>query len=221
MAVGLGNASSFENSGLALNYTYGFPILPASSLKGIARYWLFEDPTLETVIGSDCTKQDLPSYPKGQSLAEFLFGTAKGPTDENEDGEAHDSTDASGDDGHAALIRLHDAWPTSRPSNGWFDVDVLTAHHPNYYGEGNKQQQLAFDSDGPNPVHFLTLRPGSTFSIPIGLTSLGRKLSDKDAAACMKLVCGILQSALQHVGVGAKTGSGYGLMQSTQERTLP
>jgi CRISPR-associated protein Cmr6 len=38
LAIGMGNASVFENS-ITLHHVYGFPYLPASSIKGIANHW--------------------------------------------------------------------------------------------------------------------------------------------------------------------------------------
>ena len=39
---GLGNASVFE-TGMTLHHIYGFPYLPASSIKGIVRSWLIQE----------------------------------------------------------------------------------------------------------------------------------------------------------------------------------
>jgi CRISPR-associated protein Cmr6 len=195
-AVGLGNACTFENSGVALHATYGFPVLPASSLKGIARYFLFEDPELSMLTAADCdiSQEEFEALPRDNQLADLLFEKRNNAADD-----------------HLAAIRLLDGWPAQKPTNGWFAVDVLTVHHRDYYG-GKKE--LAVDTEGPNPVHFLTFSAGVTFRIPLGLTAYGQSLADPQPApaVCLKVARAILSAALRHIGVGAKTASGYGRM---------
>lgn len=204
-AVGLGSASTFENSGVTLHSTYGFPILPASSLKGVARHFLFEDPELSLLTAADCgiADDDFKALPHGEQLADLLFGRRDGAGDEETD--------------HVAAIRLFDGWPTGKPSSGWFDVDVLTVHHPEYYKANQAKYQFAVDSEGPNPVHFLTLAPDLEFSIPLSLTAYGTSLTapDPQPAACVKVARSILAAALRYLGVGAKTAGGFGRMLET------
>ena len=40
LLIGQGNAAPLENSGISLGDLYGFPYLPAASLKGLLRHWL-------------------------------------------------------------------------------------------------------------------------------------------------------------------------------------
>jgi len=220
MAIGLGNESTFENSGVTLHSTYGFPILPASSLKGVARYWLFEDPELTAIGAATAELQKLRQWADKHEYADWLFGTDNsGEEDANEAGanESADELDEVSDDdtGHASMIRIHDAWPTTRPGKGWFDVDVLTPHHQQYYGE-ERGHPLALDKDSPVPVFFLTLQPDIEFNIPIGLTRYGRSIlkTAEDRVTCLNIAQGILRAVLTHIGIGAKTASGYGRMHT-------
>jgi CRISPR-associated protein Cmr6 len=219
MAIGLGNESTFENSGVTLHSTYGFPILPAASLKGVARYWLFEDPDL-TAIGVAAEElQKLQHWAGQQEYADWLFGTDKSDEADADEADADESaagTEESDDEtGHASIIRIHDAWPTTRPGKGWFDVDVLTPHHQAYYGTASGNS-FALDKDLPIPVFFLTLQPGIEFNIPIGLTRYGRSIlkTAEDRVASLNIAQGILRAVLTHIGIGAKTASGYGCMHT-------
>jgi CRISPR-associated protein Cmr6 len=98
------------------------------------------------------------------------------------------------------LVVFHDAlWrPSSNGHNG-LDLDVLTVHHQDYYQQGNTTSPPA-DWDSPVPVPFLS----SSGSFIFALTG---PESWRDAAF------EILKLALQDVGVGAKTSSGYGRME--------
>lgn len=50
LAIGLGTASVYE-TGLSLHPVYGFPMIPASSIKGVLRSWIIEE-----VFGKDESK---------------------------------------------------------------------------------------------------------------------------------------------------------------------
>lgn len=202
-AIGLGNESTFENSGITLHSTYGFPIVPAASLKGIARHLLWEDPELLSIDPTLRKDMATVGLPTGQTLGDLLFGK-RGPDETHEQSESD----------HLATVAVFDAWPTSYHPSGWFDVDVLTVHHQGYYGDSSGSA-AATDNEPPVPVHFLTLRPDLTFAVPVGLTGYGKRGSKERQELCVDAAISILKSALQLCGVGAKTGSGYGRMSST------
>jgi CRISPR-associated protein Cmr6 len=59
LVTGLGTAGVLEGSGMVLHRLYGFPYLPASSLKGLVRHYLWieeqreeADPLIERMFGS-------------------------------------------------------------------------------------------------------------------------------------------------------------------------
>jgi CRISPR-associated protein Cmr6 len=84
-------------------------------------------------------------------------------------------------------FQQHALWP-----------DVLTVHHPLYYS-GTAPPT---DKDDPNPIPFLTAT-GSyllALGIPPGLEAWGNT------------TWSIMQRALNELGIGAKTSSGYGRM---------
>jgi CRISPR-associated protein Cmr6 len=196
--VGQGNASSVENSGLAFHGTYGFPIVPGSSLKGLARHYL-----------SDLYANDLVAFlaenaavpPIGNETADLttrmLFGDESEPQVEGG-------------------IVFHDGWPMDT-GESWFDVDVLTVHHKRYY-EG---QGCADDTDSPNPVHFLTVRSGTEFRMLLSLSQVGRRWPTEKQTAALRCVYLLLKAVLTEWGAGAKTGAGYGRMTCGSEEVHP
>lgn len=88
--------------------------------------------------------------------------------------------------------------------------DVIAVHHPDYYagsktGGGKNTHAVPADSDDPNPVSFLS----ATGYYLIALAA--PDLQEKDA--WIQFTFDILEQALQHWGIGAKTSSGYGRME--------
>jgi CRISPR type III-B/RAMP module RAMP protein Cmr6 len=218
LAVGLAHPAPFENAAWAFHHTYGFPVLPAASLKGLARHFLLEEwgwartgdgfvarglgqrplREIEALSGSSWTElftawaaqSTLPAEPTAADLADLLFG---GPAESS---------------GEGALVFL-DGWPLE--NKGWFELDVLAPHHLKYYGD--VPGATPSDCDQPNPHHFVVLRESLTFEIPI---LVGRQLR-YDGAAIQEVLLDagakILLAALAHWGIGAKTASGYGRME--------
>jgi CRISPR type III-B/RAMP module RAMP protein Cmr6 len=74
--------------------------------------------------------------------------------------------------------------------------DIITVHHPEYYGSGDKPPA---DWDDPTPIPFIS----ASGSFLIALSG---------PAEWIKTAHGILKLALEEYGIGAKTSSGYGRM---------
>jgi hypothetical protein len=81
--------------------------------------------------------------------------------------------------------------------------DVMTVHHPDYYGN---QDRPPADWDNPNPVSFLS----ATGDYLIALAG-----PDQWVATAFE----ILQLALAEMGIGAKTASGYGRLKLEYEQS--
>ena len=219
--LGLANPSPQENSGWAFDPTYGFPVLPASSLKGLLSHYLREelglDPTAVGSLGGRKARDALGGAVDDALLAR-AEGYAGGKASERE-AAAKRCTAARleawllgppADQEGMAVVRLHDGWPVYETGRPWFEVDVLTCHHREYYAGGAQ-----VDGD-PNPVHFLTLTRGVRFRVPIDLTARGRRLPEPLGRAAVDLSARFLAEALERWGAGAKTGSGYGRMTIPQ-----
>jgi len=140
--VGLGQKGPTE-IGICLEHTWGVPILPGSSLKGVAAAAAHllhggdEWAKRTSVSGNDASR--------APNSHDWLFGT----------------TDEMG------AVSFLDAWlepGCSRP----LDLDVMTVHHQKYYGGETRPSGDVYppsDMDSPNPVAFLST--GGTFVVLI------------------------------------------------------
>jgi len=188
LVVGVGNPSPLEAGGLAFEHTWGFPILPGASLKGLARHY-FEDELCE--MGSvRATKAVLSTF--GLPAETRRAYQEKLPPDAA-DASAH----LFGDGGRGRVVFL-DGWPL-HADDGWYRPDVLTPHHPEYH---RGQRAVADDTESPHILPFLVVREGTRFSI--GLTG---------GSVEVGLAAAVLERALDEWGVGGRTGAGYGQMR--------
>jgi CRISPR-associated protein Cmr6 len=80
--------------------------------------------------------------------------------------------------------------------------DVITVHHPKYYQD--IENEAPSDSDNPNPVPFLSATGTYLFALAALDFPKGTRWID--------LTFQLLAEALEKVGIGAKTSSGYGRM---------
>jgi len=106
LAIGIGNASVFEN-GITLHHVYGFPYLPASSIKGITNHYaqdMLKDENENEKLGDDkVTKKDYND----------IFGTEK----------------------NEGKIIFFDAFPQALANNS-VQPDIMNNHYQDYYTEG-------------------------------------------------------------------------------------
>lgn len=104
-----------------------------------------------------------------------------------------------GEQADAGHITYFDAWyvPDSAPGDRPLVQDVITVHHPAYYGSQGSRR-APWDFDDPNPTPFLSAR--GTYLIAV----LGPNV------AWAALARDLLQRALAEWGTGGKTSSGYG-----------
>jgi len=102
--------------------------------------------------------------------------------------------------GNAAYLVYWDGWldPASAQP---FQKDVITVHHPDYYS--TRGQVWPTDFDDPNPVAFLSVKPGVKFHIPITCPAENAQDWPHKAAEMLKW-------GLEHLGLGGKTNAGYG-----------
>ena len=189
LIAGLGGSNVLE-TGLTLNPLYGAPMIPGSSLKGLAAHYCsrvwgakderFRSPALD--VWARPTRQAGAVY-------EVLFG--KVPLTGKEE------------DAEAGYLRFYDAWllPDSLPDS--LCPDVMTPHHSGYYtGEG-----APTDFDDPNPVTFLSVR--GSFEVRVGCEDPDPEVRKKWEDLALR----ILGKAFERCGAGGKTRSGYGRMK--------
>ncbi len=136
---GLGELTPTEN-GLTVHQTYGVPVLPGSSLKGITRAWL------------------RASQPENSAWAEggALWNAAFGRPPPEEKGEERDS-------GEAGLVHFLDAlWVPAEPDlplSPWA-AEILTPHFGQYYSNRSGRDPAPDGTESPIPVTFLAAQGG-------------------------------------------------------------
>ncbi len=110
---------------------------------------------------------------------------------------------------HASPVRVDnagsaDGFNLPLPAVGKLELDVLTCHHREYYGQRSATgSKPATDDEEPNPVFFPAIAAGHVFAFPVA--PLRRTSADTLALASRWLALG-----LQVFGLGAKTAAGYG-----------
>ena len=138
--TGLGRKGPLE-VGFTFHRIYGFPIIPGSGLKGLARAWAYFA-LLEAAP---------ESKPKKDPDFVAVFGR------EPERGEDEDVASAGG-------AVFFEAIPLDNPD---LELDVMTPHYSKYYGD--KSGRIApTDNQSPNPIPFLTVKPDVRFAFAVG-----------------------------------------------------
>ncbi|MFE8601689.1 type III-B CRISPR module RAMP protein Cmr6 [Archangium violaceum] len=198
LLVGHGTSSA-TGVGLTLHHTWGVPVLPGSSLKGLTAHYVQnvygpapgdEEPEREPFRGTDW-EHSRPSRAPG-AVFRRLFGAP--------DVEERSEKASQGE------VIFHDAlWvPPEKGSGPMLARDVLTVHQRGYYESGGGQWPVDFDD--PNPVSFLTVAPGNCFLVA---------LEARSARALLERAGRYVGEALASWGLGGKTAAGYGRMVVT------
>jgi CRISPR-associated protein Cmr6 len=216
LLVGHGNASATD-VGMTVHHTWGVPVIPGSALKGVCAHYV------DAIYGpSDPARKPGEREGDERARADYEGVTRSGRRIERGPGAVYralfgapeaDEDDALRKQGHeagasAGLVTFHDALyvPGSAPHDKPFAVDVLTVHQKSYYDSSGGHWPNDYES--PNPVAFLTVRPGVrllfALSGPADWTELAERL---------------LRDALEKWGVGGKTSAGYGRLVAPERST--
>ena len=134
MLIGLGNATALETA-VTTHHTYGMPMVPGSSLKGVAHHYA-------KAIGAP------------QEYLDILFGTSP------EEANANDDT-SSTPGATAGCLVWHDAWWNPGATNNPFVSEVVTPHHQAYYNAKGD----ATDFDSPIPCSQIAVQGSFLFVI--------------------------------------------------------
>jgi len=177
VGVGGGGTSVYE-TGITLHHIYGFPYIPASSIKGTVRSFIiteiFTKNIYETEENYPLVNAEYRAYQNPVFC--YLFGCPKNIDQvifENNKPKLKDKSDAKEnyatypgtvalkfDDKYSeyqGLVKFFDALPTKPPQ---LEVDIMNVHYPDWY---NKKDFAPTDTQSPNPIHFLTVGAGSEF----------------------------------------------------------
>lgn len=215
VVVGLGAESVLETS-IRLHRIYGFPVIPGSALKGLARAYALWQVAEELGIpalplqelqrrekaGERTPIQKLEAYldePDENRCARWFEELRQDeaiPPEIVEEKLKHLRA-VFGTTASAGKVIFFDAVPAN-PEKLVLELDVMNPHYSQYYQGGNVPPA---DYLSPVPVFFITIAPGSEF-----LFAVASENSDLVQRAQTWL-----QRALCEVGIGAKTTAGYGL----------
>ncbi len=187
-------------------HRYGFPILPGSSVKGVARAWaLIQIQIAEKVGQTDLKaldeKLNLDGEKDSRERREYEAWLNSLPEDTRrwvEDFRAIFGTTAA-----AGKVVFFDAIPANKPT---LELDIMNPHYPKYYSG----EEPPTDWQSPVPVYFLTVAPGTEFRFAVGW----RGAPDEEGKRLQSLAVDWLKAGLQELGAGAKTGAGYGYFTS-------
>jgi CRISPR-associated protein Cmr6 len=237
LIAGLGKKGSLE-VGFTF-HRYGFPYLPGSSLKGLARaYGLLEIALmLEAVIKAKNEKDPISKLDKVLSLEDNKkYNDAIQNYDPNSDvlDIANGYRQIFGTTETAGKAIFFDAIPSAKfPLR--LELDIMNPHYPDYYKDMGVKEPREYPTNwqSPIPVQFLTVASNSVFRFAIGwrnsytdkqensekkqVTWIGwfkgeqvKKEASPNSPRMIKLARRWLQGGLIDLGVGGKTSAGYG-----------
>ena len=173
--IGLTGGGMLE-TGCAIGHSHGAPYIPGSSVKGVVNAHARE-------------RFDAERREDGRAVCDELFGapaTADRPA------------------GLSGLLTFHDAWWVPESADRPLAPEIVTTHHPEYYGQDGRTPATDFDSPVPNAQ--IAVHGAFRFVIE-GPPAIEGPLP----AAWLVLAEQILVAALSTRGAGAKTRTGYGL----------
>jgi len=134
LIVGFSGGNSVLEVGLSLHPLYGFPIIPGSALKGVARHY--------------CKENGI-----NKNLITDIFGT-----EDDEDKEKEKK------EGNVIFMDAWpEKWPEEKKSeDGILTLDIMTPHYQNYY-QNKKHRKPPSDDENPVPIPFITVNRGIEF----------------------------------------------------------
>lgn len=190
---GLGRGGPLE-VGFTFHRIYGFPIIPGSSLKGLARMKALVE--LSKRLSKPFKDLNWLDTPREADFEQKLAECAPAPDVETQQ-QARWFRLIFGTTKQAGAAVFFDAIPVNPPQ---LEHDVMTPHFSKYYQDNGSPPA---DWDEPKPVPFLTVGKGTNFCFAVGW----RGNQDEEAHQQARRW---LQKGLQNLGVGAKTAAGYG-----------
>jgi CRISPR-associated protein Cmr6 len=197
--AGLGRKGSLE-VGFTF-HRYGFPILPGSSVKGVARAWAFlwlaEQANVNPLAELDEVLSADGEDDEKEEKKKYLRWRAAQPDEVQQ--LADDFRVIFGTPATAGRAVFFDAIPAQLPT---LELDVMNPHFPEYY-KGNAPPT---DWQSPVPVYFLTVAAGTEFRFGVGW----RGALDEAGQCLRRLAQKWLTEGLMNLGAGAKTSAGYG-----------
>ena len=199
LLCGIGYSSATE-IGFMFDWTTGLPIIPGSSLKGVALS------AAKLVLKGELEIENLSLSCK--DVVE-IFGAQKLDKEERKDAalKCLDADDKSIGASAGEVVFLP-AYPEVENKKGFLELDVMTPHYSPYYSD-KKGNTPPADWFAPVPHLFLTVPAGIKYHFHL----LFRKNLYDTMSGLLTKTEQILKYALTNFGAGAKTNVGYGLFE--------
>jgi CRISPR-associated protein Cmr6 len=223
LITGIGGASVYE-TGMTLHHLYGFPYLPASSIKGLVRSWV-----IQNCFGTE-EESEAIAFKESKLMCD-LFGCAEKLKGISSYYKIRDKTYGYAE--KQGAVCFCDGLPMSPPQ---VEADIMNPHYPDWYKQ--KDFTPPTDFQMPIPIHFLTVAKNDLQGIPLKFVTFlsiknNRTLKSafeeegeqdyfskmivngslKKESTLLDFVKIWLQKALTEHGIGAKTAVGYGYMK--------
>lgn len=192
LVTGTGNGG-IRNVGIELHGTYGWPVIPGSGLKGVAAAY-----AAQAAISQEHVDR-IFGLPRPRPAGQPSDGDDAGP--KREDGAESDESGA-----RPGSVVFFDALPG--PGGVTVAQHDLTPHTRNYHTGSDEGggRPVPDEYSNPVPIPFLVVDGG------IFVAHLLGPADDVEAAARL------LREAVDDLGVGAKTSTGYGYATATYQR---
>jgi len=205
LALHLAAASVAENAAMCFHPIYGFPYIPGSGLKGLARnyaetYWV---PAQTDPTAAFLTVERIFGWAPGSRERRAIDKIGKTHTEQKPWIPLVSERQQQESSARGSVI-FHDAYPTTEPQ---LQIDIVNPHYPKYY-QGN---DLPVEWDSPVPVPFLSLVAKNSFLF--ALQPCNGTTTQKD----LETAKNFLLWGLTVLGAGAKTASGYGRFSKTNQ----
>lgn len=213
LIVGLGSTSVLETS-VRLHHIYGVPYIPSSAIKGVLRayrLWTLAEWDEDTFMATEEAIKEVyeryedPQREFSQRLTEYVDMLRRGEENKLREEQRHliskkeaiikkqkelfEILSFFGSQSKKGSLVILNAYPENFTG---FDIDVMNPHYPEYY-QGNEPPA---DWQNPIPISFLTIPEGTEFNFYF-VNTYDNLEND-------------LKTALDILGIGAKTAIGYG-----------
>jgi len=190
-------------------HRYGFPILPGSSVKGVARAWALIRIAQEGMDEASNLREldefiSADGEPDSEKRKKYEKWRESAP--EGSQKLASDFRATFGTTAVAGQAVFFDAIPANMPT---LELDIMNPHYPKYYSG----EEFPTDWQSPVPVYFLTVTAKTEFRFAVGwrgpVNDTSRRLQG--------MAVDWLKRGLQELGAGSKTSAGYGYFIEIQE----
>jgi CRISPR-associated protein Cmr6 len=125
----------------------------------------------------------------------------------------NENTEKKHENLRAGKIVFHDAFPEK--AENILEVSINNCHHQDYYTSEGKNPPG--DWENPVPTYYLNVKIGTTFIFSI---SLRQDIKVDDNKNLIDSTWELLANALNYMGLGAKTSSGFGIFTETDKNEI-